>query len=63
MSWTDLLAAVAVVAFVEGAACALFPRAVKRAMAHALALPSSTLRRVGLGSAAGAVLVLWVLRD
>ncbi len=62
MSPTDLLAAVAVVLFVEGAAHALFPRAMKRAMARVLALPSSALRHAGLGVAVGAVLLLWIVR-
>ncbi len=59
----DLLSAVAIALFLEGAAYALFPDAMKRAMLHVLAQPPSTLRLTGLVVAASAVAAVWLLRS
>ena len=58
----DLLSAVAIALFLEGAAYALFPRAMKKAMLHVLAQPLSTLRMTGILVAAAAVVAVWLLR-
>ena len=58
---TDLITAVAIALFIEGAAYALFPRAMKRAMVQVLAQPASTLRAVGLVVALAAVVFVWLL--
>ena len=58
----DLLTAVAIALFLEGAAYALFPEAMKKAMLHVLAQPASVLRRGGLAVAATAVAAVWLLR-
>lgn len=58
----DLLTAVAIALFLEGAAYALFPGAMKKAMIHVLAQPLSVLRLTGLVVAAFAVVVVWLLR-
>ncbi len=59
---TDLAVALAIAVFLEGAAWALFPGAMKRAMAHVLAQPLSTVRTVGLLVALAGVTVVWLLR-
>ena len=59
----DLATAVAIAVFLEGAAYALFPNAMKRAMLHVLAQPVSTLRLVGVMVAAAAVTAVWLLRS
>jgi len=59
---SDLLTAVAIALFLEGAAYALFPNAMKRAMLHVMAQPISVLRRTGLAVAAVAVALVWLLR-
>jgi len=58
----DLLTAVGIALFIEGAAYALFPQAMKRAMVHALAQPPSTLRLLGLTVALVAVVFIWLMR-
>ena len=60
---TDLLAALAIAIFIEGAAFALFPQALKNAMAHALAQPVTVLRTAGLIAALAAVALLWIVRS
>lgn len=59
---TELLTAIALALFLEGAAYALFPNAMKKAMLHVMAQPVSVLRRTGLAVAALAVAGIWLLR-
>ncbi len=59
---SDLLTAVAIALFLEGAAYALFPRAMKKALLHILAQPLSSLRLTGMVVAAIAVAAVWLLR-
>ena len=59
---TDLVVALGIAVFLEGAAWALFPGAMKRAMVHVLAQPLSTVRTVGLLVALAGVTVVWLLR-
>jgi len=59
---TELLTALALALFLEGAVWALFPGAMKKAMLHVLGQPSSTLRLTGLAVAAVAVGAVWLLR-
>ena len=58
----DLLSALCLVFVIEGALYALFPDAMKRMMALALDIPSSTMRPAGLAAACVGVLVLWLIR-
>lgn len=59
---TDLVAALAIAMFLEGAAWALFPGAMKKAMLHVLSQPLSIVRTVGLVVALVAVFAVWLLR-
>lgn len=59
---SDLLTAVAIALFLEGAAYALFPRAMKKALLHVLAQPLSSLRLTGMVVAVAAVVAVWLLR-
>jgi len=58
----DLLTAIAVALFLEGAAYALFPNAMKKAMLQMLAQPVATLRIAGVLVALAAVTAVWLLR-
>jgi uncharacterized protein YjeT (DUF2065 family) len=58
----DLLTALAIALFLEGAAYALFPRGMKKALLHILAQPVSSLRTTGIVVAAVAVAAVWLLR-
>jgi len=63
MDMTDLLlAGLALAMVIEGAAYALFPDAMRRAMATMLMQPADRIRWVGTGIAAAGVLLLWVVR-
>ncbi len=59
---TDLLTAVAIALFIEGAAYALFPQGMKKAMLHVLAQPVSAVRLTGLTVALTGVLLVWLIR-
>ena len=59
---SDILAALALVFFIEGALYALFPDAMKRMMAQVIPLPSSWLRSAGLTAACLGVFLLWLIR-
>lgn len=61
MSMADLLTAVGLILVIEGSLYALFPEGMKRVMAQVLAMPSGSLRTVGVVAVAlGAALVWWV---
>ena len=59
---TDLVTALAIAMFLEGAAWALFPGAMKKAMLRVLSQPLSVVRAVGLAVALVAVFTVWLLR-
>ncbi len=58
----DFLTALALVLVIEGALYALFPGAMRRAVAQALALPQHILRAVGVAAATLGVLGVWLIR-
>lgn len=59
---TELLTALALALFMEGAVWALFPGSMKKAMLHVLAQPTSSLRIAGVAVALVAVGAVWLLR-
>ncbi|MEM7120898.1 MAG: DUF2065 domain-containing protein [Pseudomonadota bacterium] len=59
---TEILVAIAIALFLEGAAYALFPNAMKRAMLHVLAQPVATVRLTGLAVAVAAVTLMWLVK-
>ncbi len=59
---TEILVAIAIALFLEGAAYALFPNAMKRAMLHVLAQPVTTVRLTGLAVAVAAVTLMWLVK-
>lgn len=46
----------------EGIAFALFPKALRRAMLEAASLPDATLRTLGCGALASAIILAFALR-
>jgi len=59
---TDLLTALGLAVAIEGVLYALFPDAMKKMMAHAMAMPVGSLRGAGLGAAVLGVGLIWLLR-
>jgi uncharacterized protein YjeT (DUF2065 family) len=59
---SDFLIALGLVFVIEGILFAAFPEASKRAMTTVLETPASVLRIVGLASAAGGLLLIWLMR-
>jgi uncharacterized protein len=59
---SDLLAALGLLFALEGLVLAAFPVATKQAMANLLETPESTLRIVGIVSAALGLIVVWLVR-
>jgi len=59
---SDLLAALGLLFALEGLVLAAFPVATKQAIANLLETPESTLRIVGIVSAAFGLLVVWLVR-
>ncbi|MBE9554252.1 MAG: DUF2065 domain-containing protein [Proteobacteria bacterium] len=57
-----VLTALALVLVIEGAAYALFPDGIKRAMAAMQQIPASTLRSFGLAAALTGVIIVWLIR-
>lgn len=57
-----VLTALALVLVIEGAAYALFPDGIKRAMAAMQQIPASTLRSFGLAAALTGVVIVWLIR-
>jgi uncharacterized protein YjeT (DUF2065 family) len=57
-----VLTALALVLVIEGAAYALFPEGIKRAMAAIQQIPASTLRSFGLAAALTGVIIVWLIR-
>jgi uncharacterized protein len=58
----DFLAALGLVFILEGLLFAAFPEMTKRAIAHALETPDSTLRTIGIVSAVLGLAVIWLVR-
>ncbi len=58
----DLISALGLVLFLEGAAMALFPDYMRRMMAEMIETPSPVLRGAGLASAVVGVIVVWFVR-
>jgi uncharacterized protein len=58
----DFLVAVGLVFVIEGLVFAAFPQAAKRAVVAITETPESVLRLVGLGSAVGGLIVVWLFR-
>jgi len=59
---TALLTALALAVAIEGALYALFPGAMKKFIAQALAMPDHFLRRVGLIAAVVGIGAIWLIR-
>jgi uncharacterized protein YjeT (DUF2065 family) len=59
---TDLWAALGLLFVLEGLVLAAFPVATKRAMANVLETPETTLRIIGVVSAAVGLVVVWLVR-
>ncbi|MCK5276504.1 MAG: DUF2065 domain-containing protein [Alphaproteobacteria bacterium] len=57
-----VLTALALVLVIEGAAYALFPEGIKRAMAAIQQIPASTLRSFGLAATLTGVIIVWLIR-
>ena len=62
MSWSDLLAALALYLVLEGVLPFLNPQAMKRVMTTMATLPDRQLRLWGLASMAAGVLLLYFVR-
>jgi hypothetical protein len=58
----DFLAALGLVFVIEGLVFAAFPAHAKKAMLSVLETPETTLRVVGIGSAAIGLLLVWLAR-
>lgn len=59
---SDFLVAIGLVFAIEGILFAAFPAMVKRAIAHVLETPDTTLRLLGIVSAVIGVVVVWLVR-
>tara|TARA_B100000315_G_scaffold139166_1_gene128251 strand:+ start:307 stop:492 length:186 start_codon:yes stop_codon:yes gene_type:complete len=59
---SDLLTALALAMAIEGALYALFPDAMKKAMAHLLEQSRGTLRAAGVAAAVAGVGIVWLVR-
>ena len=58
----DLWTALALVLVIEGCLYALFPGAMRRAAARAVALPPQVLRTAGLVAACAGLALVWLVR-
>jgi len=59
---SDFIVALGLVFVIEGIVFAAFPEASKRAVTALLETPAQVLRMVGLGSALGGLLLIWLMR-
>jgi uncharacterized protein len=59
---SDFIVALGLVFIIEGLVFAAFPGAAKRAVAAVMETPEKVLRAVGLMSALGGLLVVWLVR-
>lgn len=60
---SDFIAALGLVFILEGLVFAAFPGHAKRAMANAMEMPDQALRLVGLLSAIGGLIAVWLVRS
>ena len=60
--WSEIGTAIGLVLVIEGVLYTLFPQAMRRMMAQALAQPEGALRTMGLAGMAVGVLVVWFIR-
>jgi uncharacterized protein YjeT (DUF2065 family) len=58
----EFLTALALTLVIEGVLCALFPVAMRRAMAAMMTQPDAILRAAGLGAACLGVVGVWLIR-
>ena len=61
-AFADLLIGVGMVFVLEGLVFAASPTWMRRAMKSALATPDHVLRAVGIGSAIGGLVLIWLVR-
>jgi uncharacterized protein YjeT (DUF2065 family) len=59
---SDFLVAIGLVFAIEGILFAAFPSSVKQAMKHVTETPDTTLRVIGIASAAVGVVLVWLVR-
>jgi uncharacterized protein YjeT (DUF2065 family) len=60
---SDFFVALGLVFVIEGILFAAFPEASKRAVTTVLETPAPVLRIVGLASAVGGLLLIWLMRS
>ncbi|AVT77587.1 DUF2065 domain-containing protein [Rhodopseudomonas palustris] len=61
-AFADLLIGVGLLFVLEGLIFAASPNWMRRAMKSALETPDNVLRAVGIGSAVGGLLLIWLVR-
>ena len=59
---SDFLVAIGLVFAMEGILFAAFPGPLKRALAHVNETPDGALRLMGVASAVGGVVLVWLIR-
>jgi uncharacterized protein YjeT (DUF2065 family) len=59
---SDFVVAIGLVLAIEGILFAAFPGPLKRAMAHVNDTPDGALRLLGIASAIGGVVLVWLIR-
>jgi uncharacterized protein YjeT (DUF2065 family) len=59
---SDFVVAIGLVFAMEGILFAAFPGPLKRAMAHVTETPDGALRLMGVASAIGGVVLVWLIR-
>lgn len=59
---SDFIVALGLVFVIEGLVFSAFPGAAKRALESVQQAPESSLRLVGIGSAAVGILLIWMIR-
>lgn len=59
---SDFLVALGLVFALEGIVFAAFPQHAKRAMVNVLSTPDAALRLIGIGSAIGGLVLIWLVR-
>jgi uncharacterized protein len=62
IAFADFLIGVGVLFVLEGLMFAAAPNFMRRAMKSALATPDNLLRAVGIGSAVGGLILIWLVR-
>ncbi|HVX78881.1 MAG TPA: DUF2065 domain-containing protein [Bradyrhizobium sp.] len=62
IAFADFLIGVGVLFFLEGLMFAASPAWMRKAMKSAMATPDNVLRAVGIGSAVGGLILIWIVR-